>query len=374
MSRFISYAQNFEDILLRRVFGFDRDGFYVDVGAADPTVNSVTRTFYDAGWSGINIEPRDEYFTRLENERQRDHNICAAAAQYDGVSTFFQFPAFPELGTLREAAASAIEGAGAEMLTEQVRTVALTSVLSKLNWPTVDFLKIDVEGAEIDVLRGLDLVKCRPLVIVVETVSGNLGRTSECADYLAGADYQHAYFDGVNDWFVPYEHSELRSHFETPVNVSDQFELASSDAERVTLRAIANRIGAHDFSDDREILERVDALIADRIRYENLLNDQINSSHLELQNRGLKLELDELWRKVWLVHRQVAVLAAENHNLQAIVREVHELRAELEVERARSSEARTTIQLMRSSISWKLTLPIRALRRPRHYIRRLRLR
>ena len=53
----ISYSQNAEDIRLWRVFGGIDNGFYVDVGAADPSVGSVSRIFYDHGWSGINVEP-----------------------------------------------------------------------------------------------------------------------------------------------------------------------------------------------------------------------------------------------------------------------------------------------------------------------------
>jgi hypothetical protein len=55
--RFISYAQNNEDVLLWRALGHVQDGFYIDVGASDPVEHSVTRAFYDAGWRGINIEP-----------------------------------------------------------------------------------------------------------------------------------------------------------------------------------------------------------------------------------------------------------------------------------------------------------------------------
>ena len=55
--RFISYAQNNEDVLLWRALGHVRDGFYIDVGANDPVEHSVTKAFYDAGWRGISIEP-----------------------------------------------------------------------------------------------------------------------------------------------------------------------------------------------------------------------------------------------------------------------------------------------------------------------------
>src|ERR1041384_3211716 len=70
----VSYAQNFEDVLLHRIFGNLARGFYVDIGASDPMIGSVTKIFYDRGWSGINIEPSST-FPRLAAARPRDVNL-----------------------------------------------------------------------------------------------------------------------------------------------------------------------------------------------------------------------------------------------------------------------------------------------------------
>ncbi len=53
-------------------------GFYIDVGAQDPTIDSVTRAFYERGWRGINIEPNEEFFRKLEQDRPHDTNLCTA--------------------------------------------------------------------------------------------------------------------------------------------------------------------------------------------------------------------------------------------------------------------------------------------------------
>ena len=80
-SRLISYAQNFEDVMLARVFAGRDNGFYVDVGAADPINLSVTKWFYDLGWSGLNIEPNKQLFGRLVADRPRDINLdCGVGA------------------------------------------------------------------------------------------------------------------------------------------------------------------------------------------------------------------------------------------------------------------------------------------------------
>lgn len=72
---FISYAQNFEDIRLWRALKHVEKGLYIDVGANHPTADSVTRAFYDRGWSGINVEPVPSYYHALCQERPRDTNL-----------------------------------------------------------------------------------------------------------------------------------------------------------------------------------------------------------------------------------------------------------------------------------------------------------
>lgn len=70
-----SYAQNFEDILLYRTFKHQKKGHYVDIGAWHPVQDSVTKLFYDLGWSGINVEPVERYHQLLVKERPRDVNL-----------------------------------------------------------------------------------------------------------------------------------------------------------------------------------------------------------------------------------------------------------------------------------------------------------
>ena len=53
----ISYAQNFEDVMLWRALGQIEHGFYIDIGAQDPIIDSVSLAFYEHGWRGIHVEP-----------------------------------------------------------------------------------------------------------------------------------------------------------------------------------------------------------------------------------------------------------------------------------------------------------------------------
>ena len=84
----ISYAQNFEDVVLDRVFKNVRQGSYIDVGAYDPVEDSVTKTFYDRGWSGINVEPVKTLYQKLVHQRPRDQNMNVAVGRHAGQIEF----------------------------------------------------------------------------------------------------------------------------------------------------------------------------------------------------------------------------------------------------------------------------------------------
>ena len=89
---FISYAQNYEDVMLRRALKDIDKGFYIDVGAQDPVVDSVTKAFYDVGWSGVNIEPSIEWHSKLEISRPNDINLQFATGKQEGTLEFFEIP------------------------------------------------------------------------------------------------------------------------------------------------------------------------------------------------------------------------------------------------------------------------------------------
>ena len=75
----VSYAQNGEDIVLARGLRADA-GFYVDIGAFDPHVDSVTKLFYERGWRGINVDPVPEVIALFERDRPRDRPPVAVPA------------------------------------------------------------------------------------------------------------------------------------------------------------------------------------------------------------------------------------------------------------------------------------------------------
>jgi FkbM family methyltransferase len=222
---FISYAQNNEDVLLWRALGAIKDGFYVDVGANDPVEHSVTKAFYDAGWRGINIEPLPVHIAAFDEQRPRDINLAVAAGSADGSLTLYDVPAVrgwasPEPGV---AELHRAEGHEVAELTVPVRTLA--SICAEHVDDTIHFLKIDVEGFEGEVLRGMDLMRWRPWVLVIEATLPNSRTTNhDTWEYLVtDQGYRFAWFDGLNRYYVAEEHAELLQHFGIQPNVFDDY-------------------------------------------------------------------------------------------------------------------------------------------------------
>ncbi len=163
----VSHAQNFEDVMLARAFAGQATGLHIDVGAFHPDVDSVTRHFYDSGWRGINVEPVAAQHALLERARARDINLNVAIGRERGEVTLYDFSPLG-VSTVDPVIASemrALKFIGREVKVP-VRTLAEVCVEHEVR--DVDYLKVDVEGHEGDVLAGLDWSLVRPRILVVE--------------------------------------------------------------------------------------------------------------------------------------------------------------------------------------------------------------
>src|ERR1700686_2823148 len=167
MSPFVSFAQNYEDVILWRAHRHIENGFFVDCGAYDPTCHSVTKAFYDRGWNGINIEPIRSLAQKFANQRPLDINLNIALSDNSVGANFYEV-VDTGLSTLSEKIAHSHVEAGFIAKCVKVQTATLSKVLEQFSRDPIHFLKIDVEGAEKLVLDGLDLEKFRPWIILVE--------------------------------------------------------------------------------------------------------------------------------------------------------------------------------------------------------------
>lgn len=223
MARFVSYAQNYEDVILWRALQHIEGGFYVDCGAYDPDRDSVTRAFYERGWRGINIEPLPHLLQKFVAQRPLDINLSVALSDNSDDTSFYEV-ADTGLSTLLPELARRHVDAGFVVRQTEVPTRKLSEVLRQFSQPVIHFLKIDVEGAESLVLRGADFEKFRPWVVLVEATKPRLGELS--IDWEVGLlahGYTFAYFDGLNRFYVADEHAELAAVLAVPPNVFDDY-------------------------------------------------------------------------------------------------------------------------------------------------------
>ncbi|HKQ70281.1 MAG TPA: FkbM family methyltransferase [Polyangiaceae bacterium] len=223
----LSYSQNGEDVRLKRAFAEQGTGFYIDVGANHPVDNSVTKHFYDCGWTGINVDPAPHPFRLISKDRSRDINLnvgCsnkqgtlklhAARGDASGLSTF----------TVEEA--DIHRAKGFEFDTIDARLTTLADICAEhVAGRQIDFMSIDVEGHEREVLEGADFARFRPRVILVEATRPNTTEPTHdrWEDLILRHDYRFAVFDGLNRFYVRREDEPLIPILALAPNFFDQF-------------------------------------------------------------------------------------------------------------------------------------------------------
>lgn len=223
----ISYSQNGEDVLLERLFKDQNDGFYVDVGACHPTDESVTKHFYDRGWSGINIEPIKSLHALHEKERPRDINLNIGISNTSGIFEFTETYPRAGMSTFKETLSEDVLRNVEQIKKYNVACRTLADVLNDFaKDKTIQFLKIDVEGFEENVLQSNDWEKHRPQVVVVESTQPCSCSPSRCDEWeyiLSNNDYLFCLFDGLNNFYVRKEDAHLKENLNFGVCHRDSF-------------------------------------------------------------------------------------------------------------------------------------------------------
>jgi len=230
---FTSFAQNLEDVLLWRALKHVGNGFYIDVGAHSPEGDSVTKAFYDKGWSGVNIEPNTDFREEYQQKRERDVTLAVVLGEAIGISEI-HFMENSGLSTIKPEIVAFHDGEGCEVTkVKKVQMLTLSDVCHKYaKDKDIHFLKVDVEGAESEVLRGGDWEKYRPWIVVVEATypMSQKETYNEWEPFLLDKQYQFTFADGLNRYYVADEHKALQASFRFPPNVFDNYKRAEQVA------------------------------------------------------------------------------------------------------------------------------------------------
>ena len=223
----VSFAQNFEDLMLWRALGHIDKGLYIDVGAQHPSLDSVSRCFYDNGWRGVHVEPTPTYAEMLRNARPDETVLQAAAGATVGLTKIYEISG-TGLSTGRPDIATHHAANGHEAPELQVPCTTLAEIFGALGERPIHWLKIDVEGMEREVLEGWGDHPARPWVLVIESTFPGTRRPTETEwlELVISRGYREVWFDGLNRFFVAQGHDDLAAAFDLPPNIFDGFAIS----------------------------------------------------------------------------------------------------------------------------------------------------
>jgi len=373
----VSHAQNFEDVMLWRALCDVQNGRYVDIGAQDPVVDSVSLAFYEAGWRGIHVEPSPNYAAELRKARPDETVIEAAVTDAVGPIEFFEVPG-TGISTGVSQVADLHRAAGFTPRKIFAPTVRLNELLTMANGD-VHWMKIDVEGMEPDVLRSWGDSPVRPWLLVIEaTAPGSQVPTHEAwIDEVTRRGYTQVHFDGLSRWFVHEDHADLSERLTVPANVFDRFaitpdhfsasalrsqrdeldgRLGKEQARSVALKAAlddARQGRDHELDQHRNTLQQLAAAERAHRAAQDDLQSQLHKAqadrdaaieqHLGALRRVAEVEqewrsgIDALWREFQDNDRKLrAEFADRERALQADLRDAHASLASARADLART--------------------------------------
>jgi FkbM family methyltransferase len=371
---FISYAQNYEDLMLWRALKHVERGTYIDVGANDPTIDSVTCAFYKQGWHGINIEPLHIHFDDLVRERPHDINLLCAVGSSSGEAEIWECDV-RGWATLSKKIVEQHTAEGHMGVFHKVPMFTLTEICTKYVTGEIHFLKIDVEGLEKSVLEGMNFSIFRPWIVVVEAIKPNttIEVYQEWEDLLLKANYCLAYKDGINRFYLAQEHEELLASFEYPPNMLDnfiRFDHMESELRSRQVDGLLNQL-----KETQAALTARDTALAEQQAHSQWLQNEWNAGKARLEHLAGELALSQA--RAGDLESQLAVtraaltardaaLAEQQAHSQRLQNEWNAAKAEIN-ELNHSShhwwivadEINRELQSILKSKFWRITWPLR---------------
>ena len=192
----LHFAEFGEDIFINRILKHIKYGKYVDVGCYHPYKGSLTAILYNKNWDGINIDISKTSIDLFNIVRKRDINLNVAISNFDGETFYYENSPINQQNSLTKK--------NNEQKKIKIKCQTLNSIFEKNFIKKFDFLNIDVEGSELEVIEGIDLLKYHPSLITIE--NNNLLLEDYLRDNvykkLISSDYVFINKIGVTNFFL----------------------------------------------------------------------------------------------------------------------------------------------------------------------------
>lgn len=325
-------------------------GFYIDVGAQDPIVDSVSKGFYERGWRGIHVEPVPEYAERLRLDRPDEYVLQAALGDSEGIIDLNVIPDTGLSTAVAEHAVRHVRETGFTSHKIAVPVLTLRSAFSELN-RDIHWLKIDVEGFEPQVVRGWDSQRLRPWILVIESTLPGSAQTchEQWEQSVLSAHYSFAYFDGLNRFYVANERSVLIAAFSAPPNVFDDVQLSG-----LSNWTLCKQVELQKEKESSTSLSRLRTVIEERdleLRSERLALEkkQAELDKKQTELAGMRLENDRLDEDLHKTQQELRNREISIKDLQTRMNDQATVIQQLKVE----------LRDVYASTSWLLTSPLR---------------
>lgn len=350
----ISYAQNFEDVILLRALHDVNKGFYVDIGANDPINDSVSFLFHERGWRGLHVEASPHFAERLKEARPDDVTIQRFVSSSSAPIHFYDFPG-TGLGTSDAKLARRYKADGHEMVEVDVDAISLDEIFNSYCDNDIHWLKIDVEGAEEDVLASWSQADKRPWIIVIEaTAPQSQTATHEKWEHLIKSKgYDFVYFDGINRFYIHDSRSSLRDAFGPGPNLFDGQLLTGRQTQPVPATIVAALKKDVDFF-RQENERREQALIALRNEYTVTVQALTEiSAEAECKEQALEELRQKAADKAGILERASEEAERKEQTLAALRLEVEDKTASHERLRHEVEQAEQALILLRGEVQEK---------------------
>ena len=186
-----------EDLQILELTKNIKNGFYVDAGCYHPTHLSNTFLLYKKNWNGINIDVSELSISLFNFMRSNDLNLNLAISNFEGEVTIYHQKKMSQLTTINKKIST--ERMQGKIKERKIKSQKLTTVLnnSKYKNRKIDFLNIDVEGVDLEVLKSLDFKVYKPRVICIEIIDKEI-EDSKIYNYLKNLDYKKVWSSSSN--------------------------------------------------------------------------------------------------------------------------------------------------------------------------------